>query len=108
MLVRDDSVSDSYLYFDFERKKTGFIFTKKVVVILDDKKTMHIKCKSKRMTKLEIKPGEHTICIYIKFLSIKIGKAYVKLNLDPGERMVITYVPPLFSFQKGQILEQER
>lgn len=108
MLVRDNIVSDSYIYFEFKRKKIGFIFTKKVVVIVDGTKTMHIKCRSKRSTKYEIKPGEHNICIYIGFLSLKIGKAYVNLNLNPGEKIIVSYTPPLFSFQKGKIKTEEK
>lgn len=108
MLGYDDGVSNSYLYFDFKRKKTGFIFTRKVVVTIDDKKIMHIKCRSKKSTKYEIKPGEHTVSIYIRFLGLKIGKAYANLNLNPGEKMMVLYTPPLFSFQKGKIQQEEK
>ncbi len=108
MLVRDNRVSNSYIYFDFKRKKTGFFFVKKVVVILDEKKTMHIKCKTKRLIKYEITPGAHTIHMYIKFLSFKIGEAFIKLNLEPGEKEVLVYTPPLFSVHKGSIVLEEK
>lgn len=108
MLVRDNKVSNSYIYFDFKRKKTCFLFVKKVVVVLDEKKTMHIKCKSKRLTKYELEPGIHVIQIYSNFLSLKLGEAAIKINLEPGEKKILEYIPPLFSIQKGKIEEKEK
>lgn len=108
MLVRDNKVSDSYLYFDFKRKRIGYLFTNKVVVIVDEKKTMHIKCKSKRLTKYDVSPGSHVIRMYIKFLSFRIGEALIKVNLEPGEKKVLVYTPPLFSVLKGKLLAEEK
>ncbi|MBE6048078.1 MAG: hypothetical protein E7213_06725 [Clostridium sp.] len=108
MLVRDNKVSNSYIYFDFKRKRTCFLFVKKVVAIFDDKKTMHIKCKSKKLTKYEVEPGVHTIRIYTNFLSLKLGEAFIKVNLEPGEKRVLVYTPPIFSFRKGNIIGKEK
>lgn len=90
------------LIFKFKKNFLQVLQWRSANAVIDGRTT--IKVPWSENVEFNVDKGHHTIQMSIPYLGSEIGKSKIELQVEKGERFLITYKPPLTILTEGTIL----
>ena len=82
------------LYVNFKLSKLEFRFRSIKISVKNEIREYELVVKPNREVELDIEPGKYQLNIHIPYLFTKAGVARLIIELNQGDKLLVTYRPP--------------